>query len=68
MKWEEANLFNKECIFYLSIFTLHCVLKHFSKHELLGFPGGLGIKNPRANAGDTGSTPGAGRSHMLWSS
>ena len=28
------------------------------------FPGGAVVKNPPANAGDTGSTPGPGRSHM----
>ena len=27
------------------------------------FPGGAEDKNPQANAGDTGSTPGLGRSH-----
>ena len=27
-----------------------------------GFSGGSGIKNPPANAGDWGSTPGSGRS------
>ena len=32
-----------------------------------GFPGGTVVKNPPANAGDTGSSPGPGRSHMLWS-
>ena len=32
-----------------------------------GFPGGTAVKNPPANAGDTGSSPGPGRSHMLWS-
>ena len=31
---------------------------------LLGFPGGAVIKNPPANAGDTGSIPGQERSHM----
>ena len=30
-----------------------------------GFPGGAVVKNPPANAGDTGSSPGPGRSHML---
>ena len=30
----------------------------------LGFPGGAVVKNPPANAGDTGSSPGPGRSHM----
>ena len=29
-----------------------------------GFPGGAAVKNPPANAGDTGSSPGPGRSHM----
>ena len=28
------------------------------------FPGGIVVKNPPANAGDTGSSPGPGRSHM----
>ena len=30
-----------------------------------GFPGGAVVENPPANAGDTGSSPGLGRSHML---
>ena len=29
-----------------------------------GFPGGAVVKNPPANAGDTGSSPGPGKSHM----
>ena len=29
-----------------------------------GSPGGAVAKNPPANAGDTGSSPGPGRSHM----
>ena len=29
-----------------------------------GFPGGALVKNPPANAEDTGSSPGLGRSHM----
>ena len=28
------------------------------------FPGGVVVKNLLANAGDTGSSPGPGRSHM----
>ena len=32
-----------------------------------GFPGGAVVKNLPANAGDTGSSPGPGRSHMPWS-
>ena len=34
------------------------------KTRLLGFPGGAVVKNPPANAGDKGSSPGLGRSHM----
>ena len=33
-----------------------------------GFPGGAVVKNPPANARDTGLSPGPGRSHMLRSS
>ena len=29
-----------------------------------GFPGGAVVENPPANAGDAGSSPGLGRSHM----
>ena len=29
-----------------------------------GFPGGAVVKNPPANAGGTGSSPGLGRSHI----
>ena len=31
------------------------------------FPGGAVVKNMPANAGDMGSSPGPGRSHMPWS-
>ena len=38
------------------------------KNEITqGFPRGSVVKNPPANAGDTGLTPGLGRSYMLWS-
>ena len=30
----------------------------------MDFPGGAVVKNPPANAGDTGLSPGPGRSHM----
>ena len=37
--------------------------KHMtSKYPLMGFPGGAVVKNLPANAGDTGSSPGLGRS------
>ena len=34
------------------------------KSRDLGFPGGAVVENLPANAGDTGSSPGLGRSHM----
>ena len=34
------------------------------KVATLDFPGGTVVKNPPANAGDTGSSPGPGRSHV----
>ena len=38
---------------------------YFSKkNNYRDFPGGTVVKNPPANAGDTGSSPGPGRSHM----
>ena len=35
-----------------------------SRYYLRGFPGGAVVENLPANAGDTGSSPGLGRSHM----
>ena len=32
-----------------------------------GFPGGTVVERLPANAGDTGCSPGLGRSHMPWS-
>ena len=46
-------------------------MEHFSdvseyfKNHFWGFPGGAVVENPPANAGDMGSSPGPGRSHML---
>ena len=34
------------------------------KTKELDFPGGAVVKNPPAKAGDMGSSPGLGRSHM----
>ena len=41
--------------------------KNLKKKKLWGFPGGTVVENLPANAGDTGSNPGLGGSHMLWS-
>ena len=45
------------------IISFHLV----SEETGAGFPGGSVEKNPPANAGDMGSTPDLGRSHMLQS-
>ena len=44
-------------LYYLHNFSVNLKLYY-------GFPGGTVLKNPPANAGDTGSNPGPGRSHM----
>ena len=41
---------------------------YVSKASVGGFPGGSVVKNLLANAGDVGSVPGQGRSHMLGAS
>ena len=40
----------------------------YSVKIFMGFPGGAVVENLPANAGNTGSNPGPGRSHMPWSS
>ena len=40
---------------------------NFKKKKRKGFPGGSVVKNPPANARDTGLIPDLGRSPMLWS-
>ena len=41
--------------------------KNLKIKKKMGFPGGTVVKNPPANAGDKGSSPGLGKSHMPWS-
>ena len=43
-------------------------MKRQIKSSNSGFPGGSVVKNlPAKSAGDIGSVPGPGRSHMPWS-
>ena len=56
-------------MYFFSPLTLaSLVISSFIKHPLKtrqkGFPGGAVVENLPANAGDTGSSPGLGRSHM----
>ena len=46
------------------IVTCELDLKKMSNWD---FPRSAVVKNPPANAGNMGSIPGPGRSHMLWS-
>ena len=55
-------------IFCFTLFICHVTgflskYLHLSKFSWY-FPGGTVVKNPPANAGDTGSIPGSGISHM----
>ena len=47
------------------VIDLYCEILLTIKKEVSGFPGGSVLKNPLA--GDIGSIPGQGRSHMMWS-
>ena len=40
---------------------------HIKTRQQRDFPGAAVVKNLPAKAGDTGSSPGPGRSHMMWS-
>ena len=54
----------------LSTSRIYCAIQKFECHHWHlkihsgGFPGGAVVENLPANAGDTGSSPGLGRSHM----
>ena len=58
-----------------TLYSFYLIIKFYRtfriKNEIRmlgGFPGGAVVKNPPANAGDTGSSPGPARSHMPRSS
>ena len=63
-----TNMLGIECMKFLVYQTkkrchhVVCILNDF-----WDFPGDSGIRNRPANAGDEGSMPGPGNSHMLWS-
>ena len=62
--WEDEIVLVIDCgctTTWMYLLPVNCMLKNGSDE---GFPGGTVVKNPPANAGDTGSSPGPGRSHM----
>ena len=52
---------------YVYVYDVNALYIWHFKIKLVGFPGGAEVKNPPANAGNMGSSPGPGRSHMPWS-
>ena len=53
------------CCFHTSY---HPGLTYIARLIWKGFPGGSVVKNPPSKAGDMGSIPDPGRSHVSWSS
>ena len=65
------DLVPKKCLnYFIILILLYTILDILAsnKEHYWGFPGGAVVKNPPANAGDMGSSPGQGRSHMPRSS
>ena len=56
--------FSFMCLYFVGIQKLKRYLK---KERLRDFPVGAVVKNLPASAGDMGSIPGPGRSHIPWS-
>ena len=58
----------KETCFFLNKQKASAEKSDDKSMGLRGFPGGSVVKNPFTNAGDMGSIPSLGRSHLPWSS
>ena len=58
----------KETCFFLNKQKASAEKSDDKSMGLRGFPGGSVVKNPFTSAGDMGSIPSLGRSHLLWSS
>ena len=57
------ELVNKDIKTVITVFHVQKV--RVKIEHIRDFPGGTVVENPPANAGDTGSSPGPGGSHML---
>ena len=65
----QRNLEKEKCSWRNHASRLQTIPESYSNQDsMLGFPGGAVVENLPANAGDTGSSPGLGRSHMPRSS
>ena len=56
----------EKCLLHRAGWVKSCWIE-FKYNAFRDFPCGVVVKNLLANAGDTGSSPGLGRSHMPWS-
>ena len=68
---QKTKLWDRRNIVINSVKTLTWSISKISFKKVLGFPGGLMVKNPSTNAGDTGLILGLGRStepvyHNYW--
>ena len=64
--WGSRGQTSLNTLFCRFNFGTHVNILHnyIFKKEIKGFPGGAVVESLPANAGDTGSSPGLGRSHM----
>ena len=74
MNWLRLEHKNISCEHGFTFYSRHSIvswaenIRHLTlKNKNRGFPGGAVVENLPADAGDTGLSPGLGRSHMPWS-
>ena len=63
LNWEIRMLNVNNILSKPYVYKILCIILCINTYYW-DFPGGAVVKNPPANAGDTGSSPGPGRSHM----
>ena len=65
--WKQSTFIKRGLIKLIMVHTCKEILGCKQEWGSRGFPSSAVVKNPPANAGETGSSPGPGRSHRLWS-